>query len=70
MAMEASVLPPSTASTSAGVTETIDTSGGREFWEAWVDSKSDAPAGEGVRTEDRVGGWSRPDAAHDSLKPR
>jgi ATP-dependent RNA helicase DeaD len=22
---------------------TIDTSGGREFWEAWVDSKSDAP---------------------------
>ena len=24
--------------------ETIDTSDGKEFWEAWVDSKSDAPA--------------------------
>jgi len=26
--------------------ETIDNSDGKEFWEAWVDSKSDAPAGE------------------------
>ncbi len=28
----------------AKVEGTIDTSSGREFWEAWVDSKSDAPA--------------------------
>ncbi|MGZ3427245.1 MAG: DEAD/DEAH box helicase, partial [Polyangia bacterium] len=28
--------------------ETIDNSDGKEFWEAWVDSKSDAPATEGA----------------------
>jgi hypothetical protein len=37
---------PTTSPSSAAskITETIDTSDGREFWEAWIDSKSDAPA--------------------------
>ncbi len=36
--------PSRPASSAPRVTETIDTSGGREFWEAWVDSKTDGAA--------------------------
>jgi len=36
--------PAVSATGTQKITETIDTSDGREFWEAWIDSKSDAPA--------------------------
>ncbi|MGZ3441427.1 MAG: hypothetical protein ACXVDD_18035, partial [Polyangia bacterium] len=50
--------------------ETIDNSDGKEFWEAWVDSKSDAPAAEGAAPSETAGAPREGREPREAREPR